>query len=174
MLDYREAAAAIAAALDDPERSLIGDPRQGLYKVSLVSSDMREAMQFAKQLARLGISPTTTITHDDFGQPLTAHVSVYAVTAQHALLEIVRAGLSEPRRQALEDLVLARSPIPDELLEKIWTSYERGRTPNQIATRMNELDVMPGRGGKGWTARKVQAALSEFERRREQEQGAAA
>jgi hypothetical protein len=174
MFDYREAAAAVAAALDDPERSLIGDPRQGLYKVSLVSSDMREAMEFAKQLARLGISPTTTITHDELGQPLMAYVNVYAVDAQKALLEIVQAKLSEKRRQALADLVLARSPIPDELLEKIWTSHERGRTPYQIATRMNERDVMPGRGGKGWTAKKVQAALSEFQRRREQEKEAAA
>jgi hypothetical protein len=174
MLDYREATAAVAAALDDPERSLIGDPRQGLYKVSLVSSDMREAMLFAKQLARLGISPTTTINHDNFGQPLSAHVNVYAVSEQEELLEIVQAGLSEPRRQALKDLVLARSPIPEELLEKVWTSHARGRTAHQIATRMNELDVMPGRGGKGWTAKKVQAALSEFHRRREQQQEAAA
>jgi hypothetical protein len=174
MLDYREAAAALAAALDDPERSLIGDPRQGLYKVSLVSSDMREAMQFAKQLARLGISPTTTITHDELGKPLTASVNVYTVDSQEALLESVAAGLSEPRRQALGDLVLARSPIPDELLEKIWTSHERGRTPHEIATRMNELDVIPGRGGRGWTAKKVQAALSEFQRRRGQQQETAA
>jgi hypothetical protein len=173
MLDYREAAAAVAAALDDPERSLIGDPRQGLYKVSLVSSDMREAILFAKQLARLGISPTTTITHDEFGQPLMAYVNVYAVDGQKVLLESVQAGLSEPRKQALEDLVLARTPIPDELLERIWTSHERGRTAHQIATRMNELDVMPGRGGRGWTAKKVQVALSEFERRRDQQEAAA-
>jgi hypothetical protein len=76
--------------------------------------------------------------------------------------------------QALADLVLVRSLIPEELLAKIWTSHERGRTPHEIATRMNELDVMPGRGGRGWTAKKVQAALSEFQRRREQEQEAAA
>jgi hypothetical protein len=170
--DYREAAAAVAAALDDPERSLIGDPRQGVYKVSLVSSGMREAMQFAKQLARLGTGPTTTITHDDSGQPVTAFVNVYTVDDLKALLESVQAGLSEPRRQALQDLVLARTPIPDELLDKIWTSHERGRTPHQIATRMNELDVMPGRGGRGWTAKKVKGALLEFERRREQQKAA--
>jgi hypothetical protein len=173
MHDYREAAAAVAAALDDPERSLIGDPRQGVYKVSLISSDMREAMQFAKQLTRLGTGPTTTITHDDFGQPLIAYVNVYTVDDQEALLESVQDGLSEPRRQALQDLVLARTPIPDELLDKIWTSHERGRTPHQIATKMNELDVMPGRGGRGWTAKKVRTALSEFERRREQQEAAA-
>jgi len=168
MLDYRDAAAAVAAALDDPERSLIGDPRRGNYKVSLISTDMREAMQYAKQLTRVGISPTTTITHDEFGQPLIAYVNLSAMKALKALLETVEAALSEPRRQALDDLVLARSPIPDGLLEKIWTSHERGRTAHQIATRMNELDVMPGRGGKGWTAKKVQEALSEFRRRGEQ------
>lgn len=173
MLDYREAAAAVAAALDDPERSLIGDPREGVYKVSLVSRTMKEAMQLARQLARLGIIPTTTITHDDFGGPLMAYVNVYTVSAQKTLLEIVVPVLSEARRQALEDLVLARSPIPEELLEKIWRSHKLGRTPHQIATRMNELDVMPGRGGKGWRAWKVEAALTEFQRRRDQHQEAA-
>jgi hypothetical protein len=38
---------------------------------------------------------------------------------------------------------------------------------------MNELDVIPGRGGKGWTAQKVQKALAEYERRRELHQEAA-
>jgi hypothetical protein len=165
MVDYREAAASVAAALDDPERSLIGDPRQGVYKVSLISSDMREAMQFAKELARLGISPTTTITHDEFGRPLMAYVNVHTVNDQTALLETVGAALSETRRQALENLVVARSPIPDELLTKIWRSKEAGRKPHQIATKMNELDVMPGRGGKGWTAKKVRDALAEYDRR---------
>jgi hypothetical protein len=172
MIDYREAAVGVAAALDDPERSQIGDPRQGDYKVSFMSSDMREAMQYARQLARLGISPITSITHDEFGQPLVASVNVWAVKAHAALLETVAVGLSVPRSQALEDLVLARSPIPDDLLEKIVYSHERGRTTHQIATRMNELDVMPGRGGKGWNAKKVKDALSEFRRRREQRQEA--
>jgi hypothetical protein len=173
MLDYREAAAMVAAALDDPKRSLIGDPRQGVYKVSLISSQMKETMQFARQLARLGINPITSITHDEFGGPLTAFVNVHTVKAQEALLEVVQVALSEPRRQALEDLVLARGPIPDELLEKIWKSHDGGRTPHQIASKMNELDVMPGRGGKGWTGTKVREALAEFKRRREQHQEAA-
>ena len=163
MLDYREAAAAIAAALDDPERSLIGDPREGVYKVSLVSSRMKEAIQLARQLARLGIIPMTTITHDDFGGPLLAYVNVHAVSAQKQLLEIVQPALAEPQRQALEDLVLARTPIPDELLEQIWRSHKRGRTPHQIATRMNELDVMPGRGGKGWRGQNCRGGCSDLD-----------
>jgi hypothetical protein len=134
---------------------------------------MREAMLFAKQLARLGINPITSITHDEFGGPLRAYVNAHTVKAQEALLEVVQAALSDPRRKALEDLVHARGPIPDELLEKIWKSHEGGRTPHQIASRMNELDVMPGRGGKGWTATKVRAALAEFKRRRERHQEAA-
>jgi hypothetical protein len=173
LLDYGEAAAAVAAVLDDPERSLIGDPREGVYKVSLISTDMREAMLFAKQLARVGIIPTTTIYHDDFGFPLQAYVNVHPHSDQRHLFELVEMALSQPRRQALEDLVLARGPIPEELLERIWKASDRGLTPHQIAAKMNELDIMPGRRGKGWTATKVKAALSAYQQRPEQERKAA-
>jgi hypothetical protein len=174
MFDYREAAAAVAAALDDPKRSLIGDPSEGRYwGVSLITSEMKEAMQFARQLAGLGIIPTTNITHDQFGNPALAHVHVYRRDEQEALLEIVQEALSEPRRRALTDLVLARGPIPEDILEKIWISHHRGgRRPGQIAERMNELGVIAGRR-KRWTAQKVQKALAEYEGRREQHQEAA-
>jgi hypothetical protein len=174
MIEYGEAAAAVAAVLDDPERSLIGDPREGVYKVSLISTaNMKEAMQFAKQLARVGITPTTTLYHDDFGFPLQAYVNVHPHSDQRHLFELVEKALSQPRRQALEDLVLARGPIPEELLERIWRASDRGLTPHQIAAKMNELDIMPGRRGKGWTAKKVKAALSAYEERPVQERKAA-
>jgi hypothetical protein len=173
MLDYREAVAAIAAALDDAERSLIGDPREGVYKVSLISTDMREAMQYAKQFARLGVIATTTISHDDLGRPVLAHVNVYDKGAQNRLLEIVQSKLTQPRRQRLEDLVLARGPIPNDILKRIATAHDRGMRPQTIAGKLNQLGIVAGMGGKGWTAKKVKAALAEHERQLQPHQQAA-
>src|SRR5215211_9206087 len=130
---------------------------------------MKEAMERAKQLARMiGIIPRTSIEHDSHGFPVRAQVTIYAKTDQKRLFECTRTRLSREQCQRFEDLVLARGPIPDDLLEKIWISHEKGRKPNQIAERMNELGVIAGMGGKRWTAQKVRKALAEHERRREQ------
>ena len=174
MIDYREATAAVAVVLDDAERSLIGDPRQGVYKVSLISSNMREAMQFAKHLARLGIIPTTTINHDELGQPILAHVNIYTQPDQATLFKIVSVKLAPARRQQLDDLVLARGPIPDEVLERIASAFTRGMSHSQIAGKLNEAAIIAGMGGKRWTARKVKEALAEHVRRSEKEAAAQA
>ena len=165
MTDYREAAETLAAALNDAKRSLIGDPREGVYKVSFTTSDMKEAMTFARQLARIGIVPTTTISHDEFGNPIHAHVNVHSKTAQQHLLEVTESKLNQVRRKRLEDLVLARGPIPEEIVEKIAMSAEGGRTPAQIAAKMNQVGVIAGMGGIRWTGKKVRAALDEYRRR---------
>src|SRR5690349_12061929 len=154
MIDYVEAAADVAAFLEDPRRSLIGDPRKGIYKVSLITNDMREAMQLARKLARLGIIPTTTIYHDQFGNPGFAHVNLYTVSDQEALLEAARPLLTEARAKALEDLVFARSPVPADLAERIMTARQRGMRPQTIADKLNELNVIAGMGGMRWTAQK--------------------
>lgn len=171
--DVRGAALKIAAALNDPERSLIGDPRRRVYKISLISGEMREAMQLARYLARLGIVPSTTITHDEFGAPVLAHVNVYSPTGQEAVLSIVKRELTSDRHRALEDLVLARGPIPDELLERIAKADRLGKRPQKIADRLNTEGVIAGMGGVRWTAKKVRDALVEYKKRREQDQEAA-
>jgi hypothetical protein len=172
-LDYEHAMAAIVDALNDADHTLIGDPREGVYKVAF-GSKTKEAMERARQLTRIGIIPWTSIEHDSFGTPIWAQVTIYAKGDQKHLFECTQTRLSREQRQRLEDLVLARGPIPDDILEKIWISFHRGgRKLNQIAERMNELDVMPGRGGKGWTAKKVRDALAEYERQRDQHQEAA-
>jgi hypothetical protein len=159
--------AALAAALNEVDRALIGDPREGNYKVAFKTENMMEAMERARQLARLGVIPRTTIEHDTrFGEPILAHVNIYAKGDQKHLFESAQTRLSREQRKRFEDLVLARGPIPDDILEKIWISYQRGRKPTQIAERMNELGVIAGMGGKRWTAKKVRDALAEFDRRR--------
>jgi hypothetical protein len=173
-LDYQHALAAIVEALNDVDNAVIDDPRKGAYRVAFGTSNMKEAMERAKQLVRLGIIPRTSIEHDSFiGIPIWAQVTIYAKADQKRLFECTHTRLSREQRQRFEDLVLARGPIPDDILEKIWISHQNGRKPNQIAGRMNELGVIAGMGGKCWTAQKVQKALAEYERRRDQHQEAA-
>lgn len=172
LLDYEVAMAAIVDALNDADHTLIGDPREGVYKVAF-GSRPKEAMERAKQLARIGIIPTTSIEHDSFGTPDWAKVTIYAKSDQKHLFECTETRLSREQRQRLEDLVLARGPIPDDILEKIWISHQKGRKVNQIANRMNELGVIAGMGGRRWTAKKVRNALADYERRATQHQEAA-
>jgi hypothetical protein len=173
-LDYQHALAAIVEALNDVDQTVIDDPRQGAYRVAFGTSNMKEAMERARQLARIGIIPRTSIEHDSFGTPIWAQVTIYAKGDQKHLFECTQTRLSREQRQRFEDLVLAFSPIPDDILEKIWISHHRGRRKlNQIAERMNELGVIAGMGGKRWTGQKVRKALAEYERRRDQHQEAA-
>jgi hypothetical protein len=171
-LQFDEAVAAIAAALNDPKRSLIGDPRQQVYKVSLITMDMREAMQFARQLARVGVTPKTTIEHDQSGGPARAEVTIWSKGDHRALLEAVQAKLASRRQKQLEDLVLAFEPIPAELLERIARADERGMSPRQIAVKLNELGIMTGMGGKRWTCQKVKKALDQHARRQQEQEAA--
>ena len=162
MLEYQEAAAAVAAALADEKRSLIGDPREGDYKVSFTTDDMGEAMQHAKQLVRLGVVPTTTIRHDrEFGYPFAAEVNVWDSTDQKKLLRITGETLPPARQRALKDLVLARSPVPKALLGQIAKAHRQGATTTQIAERLNTARIITGMGGKRWTAQKVRKALDQ-------------
>jgi hypothetical protein len=171
-LDYQHALAAIVDALNDVDWTVIADPREGAYRVAF-GSNPSEAMERARQLARIGIIPRTSIEHDSFGTPVWAQVTIYATGDQKHLFECTETRLSREQRERLEDLVLARGPIPDDILEKIWVSHQRGRKPNQIADRMNELGVIAGMGGKRWTAQKVRKALAEYEQRRGAHQEAA-
>jgi hypothetical protein len=70
----------------------------------------------------------------------------------------------ETRRSALETLVRARGPIPQQTLARMETTVNAGQSYSYIAARMNELELVDGMG-KGWTEKRVQAALDEYERR---------
>jgi hypothetical protein len=174
MLDYLESAAAIAAALDDAKRSLIGDPREGVYKVSFTTNDMKEAMTIARQLARIGIVPTTTISHDvQFGHPIVAHVNIYSKNDQRRLLNVTESKLKPEQCKRLSDLVLARGPIPDDIIKRICNAHERRMSVSKIAQKLEEHEIVAGMGGKGWTPRKVRAALRKCEQRSAASQEAA-
>jgi hypothetical protein len=170
---YDAAVAALADALNDAKRSLIGDAREGVYKVAFKTNTGKEAIEVARQLARIGIVPRTTIEHDNFGNPIAFYVTVWSNTDQKAMLELTNARLQPRRRDQLNDLVLARGPVPDDVLERIWNAAQRGMSPARSSEKLNELGIIAGMGGKRWTATKVRNALAEHERRQEQHQEAA-
>jgi hypothetical protein len=161
-----EAVAALAAALNDANRSLIGDPRRGSYTVSFRTKDMNEARRLAKHLASLGLNARTNMRFDDRGEPTLAYVVLYDAADQRRLFEVLESGLDPRRHQRLEDLVLARGPIPDDILKRIWSaSTSRGLGADRIAKALNDQGIIAGMGGIRWTAKKVRAALAEYERR---------
>jgi hypothetical protein len=166
MSKYDDAVAAVTTALNDKDRATIGDPRMKQYKVVVQYGSLKEAFALAQSLALLGVTPRTTVHHDDrSGEPIFAEVNVYGKEAQQQLRVVVGTKLRESRREQLETLVLARGPIPDDILAKIWISAASGRKPHQIAEKMNELGIIEGMGGVRWTHQKVKAALVEYERR---------
>jgi hypothetical protein len=146
-LDYEHALAAIVEALNDVDRSpfpaglgrvgpradetVIDDPREGAYRVAFGTSNMKQAMERAKQLATIGIIPRTSIEHDSLGFPVWAQVTIYAKGDQKHLFECTQTRLCREQRQRLGDLVLARGPIPDDILEKIWISHKKGASPTR-------------------------------------------
>ena len=163
---HEEGVAYLATALNNADRSIVGDPRRGSYAVSLKTKDMDEARQFAKHMASLGLEPRTNVRRDEQGQPILAFVTLYDADDQRRLFETIEGHLGPHRRQRLENLVLARGPIPDDILERIWNASELHRWSAQtIATKMNELGILAGMRGIRWTAKKVRAALAEYQQR---------
>jgi hypothetical protein len=165
--------AVVVAALNNADRSRIGNPRRGTYAVSLVTEEPSEARQYAKRLASLGLKVQTNVYRDENGEPLRFFVTLYGASDQKRLFELTESQLRPERRQRFEDLVLARGPIPDNILKTIRIRTEQGLKPGQIANRMNEKGVIAGMGGVRWTAKKVRFALAEQHRRARQRADAA-
>lgn len=167
MLSYAQRQAAlveIAAAINDPNRTVIGDPRNKQYKVAVQFASIKEAVLFAKHLVPLGVEPSSTIIHEKmFGDPLGAIVNVYGKESQRRLLRLVADQLHERPRKQLEDLVLARGPIPDDILERMVKARERKWSPAKTAEKMNEQGIIAGMGGARWTAPKVKKALASYD-----------
>jgi predicted nucleic acid-binding protein len=173
LTQYDAAVAALADALNEPKRAIIGDVREGVYKVAFTTHAGSEARELAKQLARIGIIPRTYIDHDRLGEPISFEVAIWEKADQRHLLNTTSTRLAPGAREQLNDLVLARGPIPDDLLERIWNAHHRGMTPARQADELNELKIITGMGGKRWTAQKVRKAVAEYERRHGQHQEAA-
>jgi hypothetical protein len=93
-----------------------------------------------------------------------AYVVLYDAADQRRLFEVLESRLDPERHQRLEDLVLARGPIPDNILKRIRRASEIW-SADRIAEALNGQGIIAGMGGIRWTAKKVRAALVEYERR---------
>jgi hypothetical protein len=153
-------AAELARVLDDQDRAFIGNPRRGGYAVSFIASDVDEANAYARQLASLGMIPTTNISYDGAGEVRRAYVTLYKAPDQKRLLEAVGDELSSERREALDELVTARGPVPTDIRERMQELRTRGWSDVAIADRLNEHGILAGRGPRPWTAGKVKEALA--------------
>jgi hypothetical protein len=173
MPNHDEAVAVLAAAFNDVDRSLIGDPyRRGSNGVGIETQDIDEALALARHLATLQVQVRSTLEHDSEGNVAAARVVVHDASDQKRLFEALEHQLDPEHRQRFKDLVLARGPIPDDILENIWRSYRGGRNPHQIANSMNDQAVISGMGELGWTVTKVRNALTEYERRASNQEAA--
>ena len=167
--NYRATVAWIAERLNSDKHSVIGDPRSGVYRVAFEPIAVGEHREYVTHLVELAVIPRVTIEYNEFASPTIARVTIWSRADRKRLFEQVKEQLNPDRKKQFEDLVLAFEPIPDDLLEKIVAQQkDKHRSLKWIADALNKRDVMPGRGGKGWTVKKVRDAVAEYERRRAQ------
>jgi hypothetical protein len=152
--------AKIVTALNDANRSMIGNPRRGTYAVSFITKQIEETEAFSQILASLGLEVRINRKHDELGQLQFAYVVLYRAPDQKRLFEVVEGQLEPNRRERFEQLVLARGPIPEDIIEKIHKVDQRGWSLERIASRMNEAGIIAGMGGHQWTPKKVKAVLA--------------
>jgi hypothetical protein len=163
MSSFERAVAQVAAALNDDRGSTIADPRKKVYTVTFHFPSHLEAFAFVPRLMELGIPAKTLVAHDEqTGDPTTAEVRLYPVLDQKRLLETTEPHIRPERKAALDRLIRARSPIPEDVLTRMVASRRIYRPWPAIAARMNELDVMDGRGGGDWTSSKVKKAVTSY------------
>ncbi len=151
-------ASPLAAALNDRSRTRIGNPRRGTFHLSIAVHDTTEATELGKQLDLVGATYQANFKRNSDGTPTMAFLAIYSLGDQQRLLGALQASLDPDARHALETLVAARGPIPDEIVHRIRDYRSMGKDPGWIATRMNEAGIVDGMGRRGWTAAKVTRA----------------
>ncbi len=145
----------ITAALNDPRSSIIGDPRRGTYAVSFTGKTQSALDEVSRSLEILGIAGQISSNHP--GTKL--FLTVYTLDDQQRLLVRCGPSLEFERLTALEILVQARGPVPEDLLHKLRLSIASGRSHAYLAGRLNELGIITGMGGLRWTAKKIKKAV---------------
>jgi hypothetical protein len=162
MTDTPSSVSPLVAALNT-SRTRLGDPWRGTYHVSIETADVMEATTLANALNAVDVCFQTNYRRNETGRPEKAFLTVYKLDSLRRLLDGLGDQLDDQPRQALDALVRARGPVPLEILRRISESIDLGRTYAQVAQKMNELRVVDGMGGRGWTVRKVRAAEAAYE-----------
>jgi len=128
--------------------------------VSFVESNVHELARLGESLSLLGVNYQANYARAERKERSeVAYIATYWRDDQNRLFAAVKDLLIEPRRKLLEDLVLARSPIPEDILARMRATIRIGKGYDYLAERLNELDIVVGMGGKPWTPRKVLLAL---------------
>jgi hypothetical protein len=159
---------ALVAALNNPARARIGNPWTGTFHLSITADEIHDVAHLGEALSELGVEFQTNFRRDANGTPKRAFVSVYAVESLRGLLDAVTGSLAPARKTALETLVRAREPIPMTVLKSMQHYVGWGESHAKIAQRLNAKPVIDGMGGKRWTAKKVAAALAEYDQQRDE------
>jgi hypothetical protein len=129
--------------------------------VTLVEGNVHELARLGESLSLFGLTYQANYAKAERSdRPDVAYLASYRYDDQKRLFEAVKDHLAEPRRKLLEDLVLARSPIPEDILGRMRATISAGKGYPYLAERMNEIDIVVGMGGKRWTPKKVRAALA--------------
>lgn len=128
--------------------------------MSFVASNAHEVTELGESLSALRVRHQTNCVRAgrDESSPV-AYVATYWHEDQKRLFEAVKDQLTEPRRKRLEDLVLARSPIPKDILARMRATIRSGKSYEYLADRLNELDIVVGMRGGPWTPPKLLLAL---------------
>jgi hypothetical protein len=157
--------ASLAAALNDPKRAKIGNPERNIWYVCFTPRSGEELDRIAQDLNQLGV--TFQINHlsgEGSAGAIIAYLAIYDLEEQNKLLDSMGDRLEGPRRMAFENLVLARGPIPDDVLAKMIATIDAGKSPEYLADKLNELGIVAGRGQK-WTPKKVRKAVNDADLR---------
>jgi hypothetical protein len=140
-------APALAAALNDRSRTMIGDPWRGSYHVQIDVTDRPDTNRVLQELESLGVSARVNPGIRD-------RLSIYELSSLEKLLELGEQ-LEQPVRERLQKLVWARGPVPEATGQFIRDQLSMERSPQAIAAELNRRRATKGVGGKGWTPRKV-------------------
>jgi hypothetical protein len=169
------ATATLAAAINDPDQNMIGNPLFNTTAVTLRTDSVETANEYAAALAQLGCEARTNIRYEN-GRPSEYLVVLYTVEDQRRLLDGLNDLLEAGTRDRLDILVRARGPIPTGIMDGIRRYSRLGETAQEIANRLNDAGIVDGMRCNRWTARKVNRALREDDAQRRaapQVQGAA-
>jgi Recombinase len=150
----------LAAALNDPQRTRLGNPDRNTWTVTFFPRSADQIYRLTRDLDQSGVK--IQVNHrsgEHQAGEIIAYVVIYDLEEQRKLLELVRDQLSESRGEAFEKLVLARGPIPDDVLERMINTINNGKSYEYLAEKMTERGIVAGRGQK-WTPNKVRKAVN--------------
>jgi hypothetical protein len=151
----------LAAALNNTTRTRIGDPVRGSFSISIATDDAHEANSLAATLAGLGATFQANFRRHHTGRPEKVFLAIYDLESQRHLHSALEAELHPRRSEALDLLVRARGPVPEDVLRRIDATIRLGKSYEYVTSQMLKGGLVDGMG-KGWTPKKVKKIHREY------------